>query len=141
MRERSILLNVVAALIFSIAPPALALVLAAPGHEAAVYTGTREVRLDHGAVFDGELLPEGTYRLAWGMNRDRERVEVRLFEGRRMVATSTGRLVDRPSVSPYDSVVFTRARNGERELAEIRFAGSASAIALVEDAPTVAGSR
>jgi hypothetical protein len=109
--------------------------------ELGIFTGSREVRLAHGALFNGKVLAEGTYHLMWGMNRDRERVEVRLFQGKRMVATVGGRLAERDAASPYDSVVFTRSRIGERELSEIRFAGSRSVISLIDDSAALAGSR
>ena len=132
MKPRSMLLEILLALLFSIAPPAVAVALAAPEPEPSIYSGTREVRLEKSAVFDGEVLPAGLYSLSWGMNRDRERVEVRLYEGRRMLASATGRLVERDAPSAYDSIAFSRARTGDRELAEIRFAGTASVIALAQ---------
>ena len=144
MRERSVGsvgIGIVKSLLFSFLS-AVPLFLAAHAAESSIYSGTREVRLDGGAVFDGQVLPAGTYKLSWGMNRDRERVEVRLYDGPRVVATAVGRLVDRDAASVYDSVVFSRARTGDRELAEIRFAGSQEAISLLDGgSPAVAAGR
>ena len=130
MRERSIALSVLRSLIFSFLS-LVPLALAAHAGESTPYSGTREVRLQQDAVFDGRVFPAGLYNLSWGLNREQDRVEVRLFEGRRMVASATGRLEQRDAASPYDSLVYSRARTGNRELAEIRFAGSPSVIALL----------
>ena len=66
------------------------------------------------------------------MNQAQDRVEVRLYEGRRMVASATGRLEHRDAASAYDSLVFSRASTGDRELTEIRFAGSPAVISLLD---------
>ena len=132
MKPRKMLLEILIALILSIAPPAVALALAGPEPGPSIHAGTREVRLQESAVFDGTVLPAGIYSLSWGMSQDPERVEVRLYEGRHMRAAVTGRLVEREAPSTYDSIVFNRARGGDRELAEIRFAGSASVITLAQ---------
>ena len=131
MRERCIGLGIASSLLFSFLS-VLPLALVARAGESSVYAGSREVRLEHGAVFDGKVFPAGLYNLSWGVNREQDRVEVRLYEGRRMVASATGRLEQRDAASPYDSVVYSRARTGDRELAEIRFAGSPSVIALLD---------
>ena len=124
----------------------LALALTAPLHAGSVgdqkiFTGSREVRLSNGAVFDGKAIPPGLYDLHWGTNGDLERVQVQLSRGRRVVAATTARLIDHPVASPYDSVLLSRIRGGELELAEIRFAGKTSAIALFDASGAVAGSR
>jgi hypothetical protein len=106
-----------------------------------IFTGRRQVRLSDGAVFDGKPIASGVYNLQWGTNGDLDRVQVQLFQGRRVVATATARLIEHPVASPYDSVLLSRVRTGDRELAEIRFAGKTSAIALFDAGGTVAGSR
>lgn len=151
MKQRSIGLDIVKSLFLSIVPTFLvaAMLLAVTPHAlgaheggSSVYSGTREVRLTAGALFDGQRFEAGVYQLSWRMNRDRDVVEVRLYQGRRMVASATGRLVEREAASAYDSVVFSRARTGHRELTEIRFAGSEAAISLMEDGSSaVAGTR
>jgi len=130
MRERCIGLGIVGSLLLSFLS-VLPLALVAHAGESTLYSGTREVRLDHDAVFDGKVFPAGLYNLTWGVNRDQDRVEVRLYEGRRMVASASGRLEQRDAASPYDSIVYSRARTGDRELAEIRFAGSPAVISLL----------
>lgn len=141
MRERSIGLAILRSLLLSFLS-VVPLALAAHAGESTVYSGTREVRLAEGAVFDGRAFPAGLYNLSWGVNRDGDRVEVRLYEGRRMVASATGRLEQREAASPYDSLVYSRARTGDRELAEIRFAGSPSVISLAaSDGPAVTAAR
>ena len=130
MRERCIGLGIVSSILFSFLS-VLPLALVAHAGESSVYSGSREVRLEHGAVFDGKVFPAGLYNLSWGVNQAQDRVEVRLYEGRRMVASATGRLEHRDAASPYDSIVYSRARTGDRELAEIRFAGSPAVISLL----------
>ena len=138
MRERSIGFAILRSLLLSFLS-LVPLALAAHAGESTPYSGTREVRLAEGAVFDGRVVPAGLYNLSWGVNREQDRVEVRLYEGRRMVASTAGRLEQRDAASPYDSLVYSRARTGDRELAEIRFAGSPSVISLVSrDAVTAA---
>ena len=126
-------LGMLALLLLSLTAPAWA--------EQAIFTGSREVRLSDGAVFDGKPIAAGVYNLQWGTNGDLDRVQVQLSQGRRVVATATARLIELPVVSPYDSVLLSRIRTGDRELAEIRFAGKTSAIALFDAGGAVAGSR
>ena len=106
-----------------------------------IFTGSREVRLSNGAAFDGKPIPPGVYDLQWGTNGDLERVQVQLSRGRRVVAATTARLIEHPVVSPYASVLLSGIRGGDMELAEIRFAGKTSAIALFDASRAVAGSR
>ena len=56
--------------------------------EQAIFTGSREVRLSDGAVFDGKPIAAGVYNLRWGTNGDLNRVQVQLSQGRRVVATT-----------------------------------------------------
>ena len=126
-------LGMLALLLLSLTAPAWA--------EQAIFAGSREVRLSSGAVFDGKPIASGVYKIQWGTNGDLDRVQVQLSKGRRVVATATARLIDHPVASPYDSVLLSRIRTGDLELAEIRFAGKTSAIALFDAGGTVAGSR
>ena len=123
-------LGMLALLLLSLTAPAWA--------EQAIFTGSREVRLSNGAVFDGKPIASGVYNIQWGTNGDLDRVQVQLSRGRRVVATATARLIEHPVASPYDSVLL---RTGDRELTEIRFAGKTSAIALFDAGGAVAGSR
>jgi len=123
-------LGMLALLLLSLTAPAWA--------EQAIFTGSREVRLSNGAVFDGKPIASGVYNIQWGTNGDLDRVQVQLSQGRRVVATATARLIEHPVASPYDSVLL---RTGDRELTEIRFAGKTSAIALFDAGGAVAGSR
>lgn len=122
--------GMLALLLLSLTAPAWA--------EQAIFTGSREVRLSNGAVFDGKPIASGVYNIQWGTNGDLDRVQVQLSQGRRVVATATARLIEHPVASPYDSVLL---RTGDRELTEIRFAGKTSAIALFDAGGAVAGSR
>jgi len=123
-------LGMLALLLLSLTAPAWA--------EQAIFTGSREVRLSNGAVFDGKPIASGVYNIQWGTNGDLDRVQVQLSQGRRVVATATARLIEHTVASPYDSVLL---RTGDRELTEIRFAGKTSAIALFDAGGAVAGSR
>jgi hypothetical protein len=126
-----------ALLVVALAAPAWAVGMA----EQTIFGGSRDVRLSSGAVFDGKPVPPGLYALQWGTNGDLERVQVQLSRGRRVVASVTARLIEHPVASPYDSVLLSRVRTGDLELAEIRFAGKTKAIALFDATGAVAGSR
>ena len=137
MIRSSIPIGMLALLILALAAPALA---EGPS-EPTIFTGSRQVRLSSGAVFNGQPVPSGLYNLVWGTNGDLERVQVQLSRGHRMVATATARLIELPAASPYDSVLLSRIRTGDLELAQIRFAGKTSAIALFDAGGAVAASR
>jgi len=124
----------------------LLLALVAPARaegagEHAIFTGSREVRLADGTVFDGKPLPTRVYHVQWATNGDLERVQVQLSSGHHRVATAMAQLIELPDASPYDSVVLSRNRAGELELVEIRFAGKKSAIALFDATGSVARNR
>ena len=137
MNRKMLRLGSLAVLLVSVAAP----VRAESVGQGAIFSGSREVRLSDGAVVDGKPVPAGVYHIAWATNGDLERVQVHLYRGSRSVASATGRLIERPTISPYDSVMITRARTGDRELAEIRFAGKTSAIALLDAGSSDAGSH
>jgi hypothetical protein len=140
MRERTIGFGILRSLILSLVA-VIPLALAAHAGQDSVYSGSREVRLDHGAIFDGRVLPAGLYSLSWDGTKDRDTIEVKLFNGHQVVATALGRLVDRDAASPYNSIVFNRTDSGDRELKEIRFAGSDAAISLGEGAGSAVAAR
>ena len=133
MRERTIGLGILRSLILSLVA-VIPLALAAHAGQDSINSGSREVRLDHGVIFDGRVLPAGVYSLSWDGTKSSDTVEVKLYNGHQVVATALGRLVDRDATSPYNSIVFNRTGSGDRELAEIRFAGSVAVISLADGA-------
>jgi len=108
--------------------------------EHAIFTGSRDVRLADGTVFDGKPIPTRLYSLQWATNGDLERVQVQLSSGHHRVATAMARMIELPAASPYDSVIL-KSGPGGLELTEIRFAGKKSAIALVDASDAVASNR
>ena len=137
MLRQTLRIGTLALLLLSLAGPARA----EGAGEHAIFTGSRAVRLADGTVFDGKPLPMRVYHLQWATNGDLERVQVQLSSGHHKVATAMARLIERPDVSPYDSVVLSRSGTGDLELAEIRFAGKKSAIALFDVTGSVARNR
>ena len=133
MRERTIGLGILRSLILSLVA-VIPLALAAHAGQDSINSGSREVRLDHGVIFDGRVLPAGVYSLSWDGTKSSDTVEVKLYNGHQVVATALGRLEDRDATSPYNSIVFNRTGSGDRELAEIRFAGSEAVISLADGA-------
>jgi len=137
MHERTIGLGILRSFILSLVA-VLPLALAAHAGQDSINSGSREVRLDHGVLFDGRVLPAGVYSLSWDGTKASDTIEVKLYNGHQVVATALGHIVDRDAASPYNSIVFNRTGSGDRELAEIRFAGSEAAISLAEGAVTAA---
>ena len=118
---------------------ALAAQLVLAGAGGTTTDGFRHIKVTGGIQFAGQELKDGTYRLSWKQNGDG--MDVRLDQGSRKFGTASGKLVERADSSLYDAVVYVSDAAGNQELAEIRFAGSKSAISLKGEGAPQAASR
>jgi hypothetical protein len=86
------------------------------------------LELNNAATISGTKLNPGDYKLEWdGTGPD---VQVSVMKGRNVVAKVQGKLVDLPSPSAGDSVVFTTGENGANNVAGVRFNGKKYALDL-----------
>ena len=83
-------------------------------------------------MISGQQVAPGDYKVSWegsGSN-----VEVSILQGKKLVAKTTGRLVDLNQSANYDSAVLRKNADGSRSLSEIRFSGKKQALAIGEEA-------
>jgi len=80
----------------------------------------------------GTQLSPGDYSVKWeGKGPD---VEVSILQGRKVVATTTARVVDLPQSPNNDSVVTTQNADGSKSLSEIRFGGKKYSLQVGQEA-------
>ncbi len=94
--------------------------------------------LQEAVQVNGTQLPAGEYQVRWegtGSN-----VEVSFLKGKKEVAKSSGKLVDLPKASGYDSSVVDHS-GGTATLAEIRFANRKIALAVGGSATSESASK
>ena len=110
----------------------LALVLATSAFAA----NKGSLKVQEPITVSGQQIPAGDYKVSWdgtGSN-----VEVSILQGSKVVAKTTGRVVDLNQSSQYDSAVVKKNSDGSRTLAEIRFSGKKQALAIGEAARAAA---
>jgi hypothetical protein len=106
----------------------LALVLAT-----SAFAGNKgSLKVQEPITVSGQQVPAGDYKVSWegtGSN-----VEVSILQGSKVVAKTSGRIVEMNQSSQYDSAVVRKNSDGTRALSEIRFSGKKQALAIGEAA-------
>jgi uncharacterized protein YcnI len=106
----------------------LALVLAT-----SAFAGNKgSLKVQEPITVSGQQVPAGDYKVSWegtGSN-----VEVSILQGSKVVAKTSGRIVEMNQSSQYDSAVVRKNSDGSRALSEIRFSGKKQALAIGEAA-------
>ena len=82
----------------------------------------------HPTSVAGTKLDSGNYTVQWEGNGDQ--VEVKIYQGKKQVATTSAHMVQLQAASPYSSAIVTTDANGGLSLSQIRFAGKKTAIEL-----------
>ena len=80
----------------------------------------------HPTSVAGTTLASGSYTVQWEGNGDQ--VEVKIYQGKKQVATTSGHIVELGSPARYSSAIVSTDANGGASLSEIRFAGKKMAI-------------
>ena len=106
----------------------LALVLAT-----SAFAGNKgSLKVQEPITVSGQQVPAGDYKVSWegtGSN-----VEVSILQGSKVVAKTSGRVVDLNESSRYDGAVLRKNSDGTRTLSEVRFSGKKQALAIGEAA-------
>jgi len=91
---------------------------------------SRNVVLAHDATVAGSHLASGEYKIQWETHSPAATVSF-LRKGK-VVATAEGKVVDRGTRYPANSVVYAIAADGVRTIQEIRLRGSSEVIVFNE---------
>ena len=91
---------------------------------------SRDVVLFHDASLAGTHLASGRYHVQWETHSPDAMVTFQ--QGKRVLATAEGKLVDRGKRYGSSEVVYSENPNGSRVIQEIRFAGSSEVIVFNE---------
>ena len=84
------------------------------------------MELLHPTSVAGTKLASGNYTVQWEGNGDQ--VELKIYQGKKQVATTSAHIVQLDSASPYSSAIVSTDGNGGATLSQIRFAGKKLAI-------------
>jgi len=95
-----------------------------------VFAGQRSVYFMKGTVLGETNLPEGQYELTWKKDRDSDLYRVQILVGTRVVASASGRFVDRGQRMEGNAVITRRNRNGTRDIQEIQFRGKSAVLVI-----------
>jgi hypothetical protein len=87
--------------------------------------------LQHPTSVAGTKLESGSYTVQWEGNGDQ--VELKIYQGKKQVATTSAHMVDLQAAAPYSSAIVTTDSNGALTLSQIRFAGKKKAIEISAD--------
>ncbi len=83
---------------------------------------SRNVNLAQAVTIGGTHLAAGHYQVSWETHSPEATVTFK--SDKKIVATTAGKLVERPSKYENNSVVYSDNPDGSRTIIEIRFAGS-----------------
>ena len=78
----------------------------------------------------GKQLASGSYTVRWEGTGDQ--VEVKIYSGNKVVATTPARVVKVDSRQPYDTALVNNNQDGSVSLSEIRFGGKDYALQISE---------
>ena len=84
------------------------------------------LELLHPTSVAGTKLASGNYTVQWEGSGDQ--VELKIYQGKKQVAATSGHIVQLNSASPYSSAIVSTDANGGASLSQIRFAGKKMAI-------------
>jgi hypothetical protein len=76
----------------------------------------------------GTKLASGNYTVQWEGKGDQ--VELKIYQGKKQVASTTARVVQLDTPSQYSSAIVNTGANGSLTLSQIRFAGKKMAIEI-----------
>jgi hypothetical protein len=109
----------------------LTLLLATSVFAANTHNNKGSLQLQNSVTVSGKTLPAGDYSVKWegtGSN-----VQVNILQGRKVVASTSARLIDLDQSAGSDSAVLKSNGDGSKALAEIRFGGKKYAIAIGDE--------
>ena len=86
------------------------------------------LELLHPTSVAGTKLASGSYTVQWEGNGDQ--VELKIYQGKKQVATTSAHVVKLQASSPYSSAIVSADSNGDLTLSQIRFAGKKLAIEI-----------
>jgi hypothetical protein len=84
------------------------------------------LELQHPTAVAGKTLATGNYVVRWEGKGDQ--VELKIYQGKNVVASLPARVIQLSSPSGYDSAVINQGSNGTPSLSEIRFGGKKFAL-------------
>lgn len=85
----------------------------------------------HTTSVAGTKLASGSYTVQWEGSGDQ--VELKIYQGKKQVATTSGHIVQLDSPSRYSSAIVSTDGNGGATLSQIRFAGKKLAITISDE--------
>jgi hypothetical protein len=110
----------------------LALSLAATGFASA--KDSKNLKVEYAASVHGAKLVPGQYEVSWVSHSPEATVTFK--QKQNVVATTEGRLEQRPNKFETNSVVYSTNPDGSRTIVEIRFGGTNQVLIFGEPSPT-----
>jgi hypothetical protein len=101
---------------------------------AAAFAGDTAVKLTSPTMINGTKVPAGDYTLRYAIKG--KTADVKLMQGPKTVATTTGTVVENKDKAPYDSIVRENNADGTASLKEVQF-GNKKEVIRFEEAPAV----
>ena len=95
-----------------------------------VFAGHRTVFLFEGTTLDGTAIPKGQYDITWKKNGIPDMFDVRILQGTKVFAKTTGKLVDRGEEMERDKILTKLDGNGGRSIEEIQFRGKSTVLVI-----------
>jgi hypothetical protein len=96
----------------------------------AMAKSSSNVTLHYDVVLNGSHLKAGQYRVQWESHSDG--ITVTFSQKKNVLATATGKLVDREGKYQTSTVLYTTDAGGTQTIMELRLAGMSQAIVLAE---------
>jgi hypothetical protein len=107
---------------------AAALLVGLGSHALAAGRRSLTVELKDDTSLAGTKVPAGTYKFSWTAGENE--TEVKVTQGKKVVATGKAKRVEQPRPSEDDAVVSRKDASGAFALAEIRVRGEKSTLVL-----------
>ncbi len=101
---------------------------------AAAFAGDTTVKFSSPTMINGTKVPAGEYTLRYDIKG--KTADVKLMQGQKTVATTTGTVVENKDKAAYDGVVRESKTDGTSTLKELQFGNKKEAIRF-EDATAV----
>lgn len=109
----------------------LSLLLATSVFATNIHSYKGSLQLQNSVSVSGTTLPAGDYSVKWegtGSN-----VQLNILQGRKVIASTSARVVDLDQSSNSDSTILKDNGDGSKSLSEIRFGGKKYALAIGDE--------
>jgi len=99
------------------------------------FAADKTITFSSASTMNGKVVAPGEYKISYDIKGST--ADLKLMQGKKVVATATGEVVEQKTASPYDAVVNRKNADGTNSVVEFQFAKQKQVIRLAPEATAV----